>query len=92
MTIPEQAGKVATSAIDAFKAQPGLLFLTLVNVAFLIFTYMLGQIVLTAYEEQQNQIHERYIAAIRVIDRCINEAFDHQPPPVTPTERMHGPP
>lgn len=75
MTIPEEAGKVATSAIDAFKAQPGLLFLTLVNIAFLIFTYMLGNLVLEAYNKQTEQMHARYVHTIAVVDRCINAAL-----------------
>jgi hypothetical protein len=93
MTVPEHVGKVATSAIDAFRAQPGLLFLTIVNVAFLAFVYFIGTLVLVAYDEQQRQIHERYSQALRVVDRCINVALDHVPPrrPHTPsTDEMRG--
>lgn len=76
MGIPEEAGKVATSAVDVFRNNPGLLFLTIVNIAFLAFTYMIGGLVLKAFDEQQAQMHQRYLAAIKVVDRCINEAFD----------------
>jgi hypothetical protein len=47
-----------------------------VNGAFLVFTYFVGVLVLDAYRNQQEQIHERYVAAIKVVDRCIDEAFD----------------
>lgn len=76
MSLPEQAGKVVTSTVDAFKAQPGLLFLTLVNIAFLVFVYFVGTLVLDAYTEQQKQIHERYRQAIHTVDRCISTALD----------------
>lgn len=75
MSIPEQAGKVATSTVEAFRSQPGLLFLTLVNLGFLIFTYFTGALVKAAYDEQQEQINERYKMALTTVDRCIEIAF-----------------
>lgn len=70
MPYSEEAGKVASQAIDSFKASPGLLFLTLVNVGFLIFCYFLGGLVLNAYNVQQEQIHQRYQHTLDLVDRC----------------------
>jgi hypothetical protein len=80
MSITEETGKVITSTVETFRAQPALLFLTLVNIAFLIFTYMLGNLVLDAYSEQQRQIHSRYEQALITIDRCIATALHETVP------------
>lgn len=87
--IPEEAGKVATSAVEAFKAQPALLFLTLVNIAFLIFTYFVGTLVLGAYRVDQDRVNERYVLALKTVDRCLavglGKIGEHEPNP--PDER-----
>jgi hypothetical protein len=72
MGVTEEAGKVAASAIESFRSTPGLLYLTLVNVAFLLFVYFIGTLVLAAYREQQQQIHERYQHAIGLVDACLS--------------------
>ena len=92
MSIPEQAGKVATSAVEAFRQQPGLLFLTIVNLAFLVFVYMVGTEVKEAYDRQQEMINERYALALKTVDRCIEVAFRAFPPTphITSTDEMRG--
>jgi hypothetical protein len=72
MSIQEETGKVATSAIETFRASPGLLFLTIVNIAFLTFTYFVGTLVLKAYQEDQTRVNERYTLALKTVDRCID--------------------
>jgi hypothetical protein len=72
MSIPEETGKIATSAIEAFRASPGLLFLTIVNIAFLVFVYFVGTLVLKAYQDEQAAIHERYALALKTVDRCVD--------------------
>jgi len=72
----EQAGKVASGTVEAMRTQPGLLFLTIVNLAFLVFTYFGGVIIKEAYDEQQRQINERYKMALTTVDRCIEIAFE----------------
>jgi hypothetical protein len=75
----EESGKVATSTVEAMRSQPGLLFLTIVNIAFLVFTYFTGQLVKQAYDEQQRQTNERYQMALKTVDRCIEVAFSSMP-------------
>ena len=70
-----EVGKVANTAVDAMRAQPGLLFLTIVNVAFLVFTYFIGTLALDAYNQQQDQMNERYQMALKTVNRCIDTAF-----------------
>lgn len=77
--ISEEAGQTARSVVDTFKAQPGLLFLTLVNLSFLGFVYGGGLLVLDAYNKQQEQMHQRYNHTIELVDRCIIAAFNSMP-------------
>ena len=94
MSIPEQAGKVATSTVETFRSQPALLFLTIINLAFLVCAYFIGQLVLRAYNEQQDQMHERYTQALVTLDRCIDAAFQAKgittSPRVPSTEELRG--
>ncbi len=69
------ATTVAGSVTDAFRAQPGLLFLTIVNMAFLVFTYFLALMARDAMSQQMTQMHERYSGAIRTINTCVEFAF-----------------
>lgn len=69
--IVQGATSVASGVTEAFRQQPGLLFLTIVNLAFLVFVYFLGTLVLNAYQEEQKQIHERYQLAITTVNRCV---------------------
>lgn len=82
-SISEEAGKVAASAIDVFRSQPGLLFLTLVNIAFLGFVYLIAGVAIDAYNRQQEQMNDRYTRTIGLVDRCITAAFNSQPIPPT---------
>lgn len=66
------ATEVATDVTKTFRQQPGLLFLTIVNLAFLVFVYFLGGLVLNAYQEEQKQIHDRYALAIMTVNRCVD--------------------
>lgn len=93
MTIQEEAGKVATSAIDAFKAQPGLLFLTIINIAFLVFVYFMGTLVLAGYLDEQKAVRDRYTIALRMLDRCFSAGLENieHAEPGPPAERGREP-
>ena len=60
MTVPEQAGKVATSTIDALKGNPGLLVLVLLQLT------TLG--VLVFVTDKQNE--RRAQREMAMIERC----------------------
>jgi hypothetical protein len=56
MNISEEAGKVATTAIDAMKSTPLAIALLIVNVGFLSFAaYVLGQVATNAAERNKTQ-------------------------------------
>lgn len=76
MSLAAEGSKVATSVVDVFKTQPALLFLTLVNMAFLVFVYFGANIVKEVYLKQQEQIDGRYAHMITVVDRCMAR-IDH---------------
>lgn len=57
MSMPEQVGKVATSAIDSMKSVPLAIALLVVNVGFLAFAaYLLGQVAANAAARQKDQV------------------------------------
>jgi hypothetical protein len=60
MTIPEEAGKVATSAIDVLRGNPGLLVLVLMQVATLA---MIHFSLMAAQEKMQAR-------ELTMIERC----------------------
>jgi hypothetical protein len=60
MTFPEEAGKVATSAIDALRASPSLLVLVLLQVATLVMIHY-------GVQNSQTMTKEREIA---MLERC----------------------
>lgn len=63
MTLPEQAGKVATSAIDAMKASPGLLAIILLQ---------LGTFGLLYFITMKNNEH-RQAREMMMLDRCLDK-------------------
>jgi len=60
MSIPEQAGKVAGSTIDALKGSPGLLVLVLLQAATLGVLYFVN--------DRQNE--RRAVREMAMIERC----------------------
>jgi hypothetical protein len=57
VSIPEEVGKVASSAIDVMKGSPALAILLVVNVVFLAFaTYVLGEVAANASERNKAQL------------------------------------
>ena len=57
MSIPEQAGKVATHTIDALKATPMAFSMLILNIAFLGFAaFMLGSVAANSAERNKSQI------------------------------------
>jgi len=63
MTIPEQAGKVATSAIDAMKSSPSCLAALLIVAIFATLQFV--------EDSRQNERMERRIDAVQhIMDRC----------------------
>jgi hypothetical protein len=60
MSIPEEAGKVATSTIDALRGNPGLLVLLLLQIATLTAVYFIG-------EANQQRMQARELA---LFERC----------------------
>lgn len=62
MTIPEQAGKVATTTIDALRGNPGLLVLVLLQMV------TLG--VLFFVNDRQNE--RRQAREMMLLDRCLD--------------------
>lgn len=60
MTLPEQAGKVATSAIDALKDNPALLVLVLLQIVTLGVLYVVN--------DRQNE--RRAAREMAMIERC----------------------
>jgi Tfp pilus assembly protein PilV len=57
MTVPETAGKVATSAIEAMKSTPLAIALLVVNIGFLGFAaYVLGEVATNASERNKTQM------------------------------------
>ena len=63
MTLPEQAGKVATTTIDALKGNPGLLVLVLLQVTTMV--------MLLYVNEQNNQ--RRQARELMLLDRCLDK-------------------
>ena len=56
MGVTEEAGRVATSAVDAMKSTPTAIALLLINVAFLGFAvYVLGEVAGNATERNKTQ-------------------------------------
>ena len=70
MSIPEQAGKVATSAIDAMKTNPSCLAALLVVALFGVLNY---------FEDvrQTERMAQRVAEVSKLLDRC----FDVMPDP-----------
>jgi hypothetical protein len=60
MSIPEQAGKVASGAVEALKSSPGLLVLVMLQLATLALIYF-------AVEANNERWQERQMA---LIERC----------------------
>jgi len=57
MSLPEQAGKVATSAIGALTNTPMAFAMLMLNIAFLGFAaYMLGSVAANSAERNRSQI------------------------------------
>jgi hypothetical protein len=77
MTIPEEAGKVATSTIDALKASPALLVLVLLQLSTLGVIYV-------ASEHNRAAQHERELLVLR---SCF--AGKLNPDPYDPAHRDH---
>ena len=70
MGVTEEAGKVATSTIDAMKAAPLALALLMVNIGFLGFTaYILGEVAGNAGERNKAQL-EMISQLVRDIRDC----------------------
>jgi hypothetical protein len=69
----------AVKLVDSLRATPGLLFLTLLNISFLIFTYFLGSLVLQAYNRQQDAVNDRFKVVLATVDRCVDTAFKSIP-------------
>lgn len=77
MSIPEQAGKVATGAIDALKGSPGLLVLVLLQIATLGILYFVV--------DRQNE--RRAVREMAMLERCYPlSAYEHHE-----GERHNGP-
>lgn len=95
--LTDEAGQTARTVVEAMKAQPGLLYLSIVNLAFLVFVYFVGTLVLSAFDEIMRQTHERYTHTIELVDRCFIERIggnlDTGPSQrYSPSPReMHGP-
>jgi hypothetical protein len=66
VTIPEQAGKVATGAIDALRSSPGLLVLVLLQLITLGVLYVASQ-------HNQERSHERELLLLRSCLATIHE-------------------
>lgn len=62
MSIPEEAGKVATGAIDALKGNPGLLVLVMLQIATLALIYF-------SVEGNQSRMQTRELA---MLERCFH--------------------
>src|SRR5262245_38041369 len=85
---------VASGAVDALRVQPGLLFLTIVNICFLVFVYFIGTLVLDAYNKDQERIAQRYELALKTVDRCVDvglrnvelQQLDYRRPPMNPPD------
>ena len=57
MSLPEQAGKVATSTIDALRSTPMIFAMILLNISFLGFcAYLLGSVSANSAERNKSQI------------------------------------
>lgn len=55
MSLPEEAGKVATSVVESMKSVPLAIALLVVNVGFLAFAaYLLGQVAANAAARQKD--------------------------------------
>lgn len=59
MSIPEEAGKVAGSAIDALKGSPGLLVLVLLQAAIMGMLYFVAEHNADRWQERQLLLIER---------------------------------
>jgi hypothetical protein len=69
--VPEEAGKVATTAIDALKAQP-------VCLALLIGWLMTSGFSFFALQRERDRTHEESIA---MIQKCFPPTGNHSTPP-----------
>ena len=79
MNISEEAGKVASTAIDAMKSTPLAIALLVVNVGFLAFAaYVLGEVSTNAAERNKTQ-QELILKLVTDIRDC------RQGPPRSPT-------
>lgn len=66
MTIPEQAGKVASSTVDALKGSPGLLALIVLQLITLGVLYFVN-------DRQNERRQQRELA---IIDRCLPDPHE----------------
>jgi hypothetical protein len=64
--------KLGETIAASMQASPGLLFLTVTNLVFVGFVYLLGSAALSAYDDQQKAIERRYEHVIEMLDRCID--------------------
>jgi len=64
MTLPEQAGKVATSAVDALKGNPLCLAVVLLTIVLSVLSF---------YRERHSQ-EERSKVVTELVERCMEPA------------------
>ena len=77
MSMPEQAGKVASATVDAMRSVPLAIALLVVNIGFLAFAaYVLGEVASNAAERNKNQT-ELIASMVKDIKDC-NSARPHQ--------------
>jgi hypothetical protein len=58
MSIPEEAGKVATATVSAMSSQPLAIALLVVNIGFLAFAgYVLGEVAANAQARNEGQMN-----------------------------------
>jgi hypothetical protein len=63
MSIPQEAGKVATSAIDALKGNPSCL-------AAIVLTGVFALLVFAALQLNEHRNHERMMAVSQLLQAC----------------------
>src|SRR5262245_10658547 len=71
MTVPEQAGKVATSAIDAFKTNPSCLAAILLAALFAFLTYI-------GLQREAERSQKRLEGVVGILNRCLDNEHDDE--------------
>lgn len=71
MSLPEQGARVATSAIDALKAQPLMLAVLLLNLLIFLVIFYAVQTNRTAQHEIMKVMLEQNAKAIELLSRCV---------------------